>query len=405
MTIEQVFKNNSLIYRYIRGSHAYGLNVPESDIDESGVFVAPEQVLYSLKDRYCEQVSDEKNDLVFYEIGRWFELLLKTNPNAIESLFIPENCIIDDVHPIIKDIRDNRDMFLSKDIFDTLMGYSVAQIKKARGLNKKIVNPVEERKDILDFCYTFKDQGSYPIKNWLMEHDLNQKYVGLVNLPNMPNMYGLYYDFAAYFRFEYKDIDDPYWDSIRILRGLGFDGEQLDRMLYAIQERFEKIEFFHYKGIINPDAMDKSNDVRLSSIPKDEKPICFMSYNKNGYESHCRMYKEYQDWVKNRNPVRYESNLGHNYDSKNVMHCMRLTRMAKELAKGEGFNVKRTYDREYLLDIRNHKFEYEDIMEQLNKEVEEFNEAVKTCNLPEHVDSDQINKLLIDCRKKFYKMK
>ena len=126
-----------------------------------------------------------------------------------------------------------------------------------------------------------------------------------------------------------------------------------------------------------------------------------MTYNKNGYESHCRDYKEYKEWEEKRNPVRYEGNLGHNYDAKNVMHCMRLVRMAKELAQGNGFNVVRDWDRQYLLDIRNHKFEYEDVMEQLEKEKAEMEEAIATCTLPDHVDYDAVNALLITARTAF----
>jgi len=77
------------------------------------------------------------------------------------------------------------------------------------------------------------------------------------------------------------------------------------------------------RGVINAEA--DGNELRLSSIEdKDDRPVCFVSYNQNGYSSHCRKYAEYQDWVRNRNPIRYESNLDKNYDSKNMMHCFRL---------------------------------------------------------------------------------
>jgi hypothetical protein len=160
-------------------------------------------------------------------------------------------------------------------------------------------------------------------------------------------------------------------------------------------------EFFGYTGICSENG--DSNEVRLSSIPKGEKPICFMTYNKDGYTSHCKKYWEYQDWVKKRNPARYENNLGHNYDSKNMCHCMRLTRMGKELARGEGFNAERTWDREYLLSIRNHELSYEAIMEQAMKEREEMEAAAITSTLPDVVDVNKINKLLIEARTKFYK--
>ena len=402
MTIEELRNSGLIAYEYKRGSHMYRLNTETSDEDFGGVFFCPKKMLLGLRGRYEEQVSDSKSDVVFYEFGRWLELLLKSNPTVLEGLFAPEDCIVGEVHPAVRKILDNRELFLSKECFKTFYGYAVSQISKARGLNKKIVNPVTERKDILDFCYTFNEQGSLPIKKFFAENGLDQKYCGLVNIPNMSDgdssIYGVYYDFAAYFKFENIDwARDWYNGNSPYKKFFPSVSEQL-----SIQKRIEDKEFFHYGGIVHPDEIEKSNTVRLSSIPKGEKTICFMAYNKNGYMRHCRDYKDYKEWEKNRNPVRYESNLGHNYDAKNVMHCMRLVRMAKELAQGKGFNVVRTWDRDYLLDIRNHKFEYEDVMAQLEKEKFEMEEAIKSCTLPERVDFDKVNDLLYDVRLKYY---
>lgn len=392
-TIEYLRENGLIAYEYRRGSHMYHLNTPESDVDTGGVFICPSDMVLGLRDKYVEQVGDEKGDTVFYELGRWVELLLKSNPTALEGLFAPEDCIIGEVHPIVREILDNKWKFVSKECFKTFYGYATSQIEKARGLNKKIVNPVTDRKDILDFCYTFKGQGSQPIKEFLAEHHLDQKYCGLVNIPNMKDVYGVYYDWAAYYKFENDHISwDSNWET-----GFNIDYP-------SVMDRIENNEFFKYSGIVHPDEIEKSNTVRLSSIPKGETPICFMTYNKDGYVSHCRDYKNYKDWEKRRNPVRYESNLGHNYDAKNVMHCMRLIRMAKELAQGKGFNVVRTWDREYLLDIRNHKFEYEEVMEQLGREKAEMEEAIKTCTLPDTVNIDEVNHLLVKAREGAYDM-
>ena len=405
LTIDYLREHNLIAYEYIRGSHAYGLNTPQSDEDHGGVFICPPEMLLGLRDNYVEQVSDEKSDVVFYEFGRWIELLLKSNPSVLEGLFVPDDCIIGEIHPAVKNILDHKEMFLSKECFKTLHGYSVSQIAKARGLNKKIVNPMTERKDLLDFCYTFKNQGSQPIKEFLAEHHLDQKYCGLVNIPNMKDTYGVYYDFAAYFKFE----NIPHEKKVEILHSFQINPGETDPrfIMYDIlgediQKRIEDKEFFHYGGIVHPDEIEKSNSLRLSSIPKGEVPICYLTYNKDAYMCHCRDYKEYKEWEKKRNPVRYESNLNQNYDAKNIMHCMRLVRMAKELALGQGFNVRRTFDREYLLDIRNHKFEYDDIMQQLENEKLIMEEAIKSCTLPDTIDYDSVNKLLIMTRKMCY---
>ena len=418
-TIEYLRENGLIAYEYIRGSHAYGLNVATSDEDHGGVFIAPPEMIMGLRSQYVEQVADEKNDVVFYEFGRWIELILKANPTALESLFIPKDCIIGEVHPAVQYVIDHRDAFVSKECFNTFYGYAVSQIGKARGLNKKIVNPVEERKGVLDFCYVPYEQGTKKVENWLRDHGLKQKYCGLVALPNMHDAYGLYYDWGTHLICEYgADLKngtnlDEVWDKL-CKEGDAFeyvDGKDVQSFTDSLEDwaltsnystyrsQLDYIEPCGFTGIVKEDA--DSNEVRIQTVPKKQKPLIVMTYNKSGYESHCRDYHDYQEWKKNRNEVRYEGNLGHNYDAKNIMHCMRLIRMAKELAQGKGFNVRRTDDREYLLSIRNHKFEYEDIMAQVENEKREMEEAIKTCTLPEHIDIDEVNNLLIEARRKY----
>ena len=391
MTTQEVKDSGLLAYEFVRGSTLYNTNIEGiSDVDYGGVYIAPTETLLGLPENYEPQVSDEKHDTTYYELGRWIELLMKANPNALESLFAPRDKVVGDIHPAIQLIIDNRDLFITKECFNSLTGYAVSQIKKCRGLNKKCVQPVLERKEVLDFCYTFKGQGSQSMKEFLAEHRLGQKYCGLVNIPNMKDVYGVYYDFAAYLHFE--DLDDVTKRNIVFKSGL-VDVNDVDKIF----NRMDNKEFFGYSGIVHPDG--KSNEVRLSSIPKDEKPICFMTYNQNGYESHCRKYKEYQEWVQKRNPIRYESNLKSNYDCKNVMHCVRLLHMGKELAEGQGFNVVRSWDRDFLLDIRNHKYEYEYIMDYVEKLFDDMQEKIKSCSLPETVDRNKVNELLIQARK------
>ena len=70
----------------------------------------------------------------------------------------------------------------------------------------------------------------------------------------------------------------------------------------------------------------------------------------------------------------------------------------KELVEGKGFNVVRTWDRDFLLDIRNHKYEYEEIMTYVENLFEEVNSKIATCSLPDTVDKEKVNELLIKAR-------
>ena len=383
MNIQEV--ENKLAYKFVRGSTLYNTNIETSDVDYGGVFILPNESLLGLPDFYRDQVSDERHDTTYYEFNRWVELLMKANPNALESLFVPTDKVIGEIHPAVQLIIDNRDMFLTKECFKSLSGYAYAQIQKCRGLNKKCVQPVMEKKEVMDFCYTFKDQGSQPMKEFLAERGLDQKYCGLVNIPNMKDVYGVYYDFAAHHRFESRD--DVFSEYVASF-GNDFCGK--------IIKREDNKDFFGYAGIVHPEG--KSNEVRLSSIPKGEMPICFMTYNQNGYESHCRKYKEYQEWVQKRNPARYESNLKSNYDVKNVAHCVRLLHMGLELAHGDGFNVVRTWDREMLLNIRNHKYEYEEIIDYVERTFTHMKELAEKCDLPKTVDKQKVNELILQAR-------
>ena len=183
MNIQEV--ENKLAYKFVRGSTLYNTTVETSDVDYGGVFIAPNDILLGLPDFYQDQVSDEKQGTTYYEFNRWVELLIKANPNALESLFVPTDKVIGNIHPAVQLIIDNRDMFLTKECFKSLSGYAYAQIQKCRGLNKKCVQPIMERKEVMDFCYTFKEQGSQPVKEFLKENGLDQKYCGLVSIPNM----------------------------------------------------------------------------------------------------------------------------------------------------------------------------------------------------------------------------
>ena len=399
MTIKDIEKGGYIAYKYIAGSYSQNLYTEGvSDIDYHGVYFAPIETILGLGADYQEEVSDEKHDETYHEFGKWMTLLSKGNPNALESLFVPDNLVVGEVHPVIKEVLKNRDKFISKEVVKALSGYAFNQIKKARGLGKKIVNPVTERKDVLDFCYTFKNQGSQPIKEFLAEHHLDQRYCGLVSIPNMKDVFGVYYDFAAYFKFE-----NIHW-TIGLVSGESVYYKYIpdEKTKQAIQYRIDHGDFFHYAGIVHPEDNEKSNEVRLSSVPKGEVPICFMTYNKDAYTCHCREYKEYQEWVEKRNQKRYSKAVEAGYNQKNMCHCIRLLTMAKEISEGKGFNLWRTDDRDFLMGIKNGDYTYEYLIEYSENLLADVNENLPKSDLPDEVDKDFVNNLLVKCRKEYY---
>lgn len=396
MNIKDIEEKGLIAYKYLAGSYSQNLYIEGlSDIDYHGVYFTDFTKLIGLGNDYEEEISDERHDETYHEFGKWMTLLSKGNPNALESLFVPEEMVVGEIHPAIQEVLKNRDKFVSKQVVKALSQYAYGQIGKAKGLGKKIVNPIEKRLDILDFCYTFKDQGSQPIKEFLKEHKLDQRYCGLVNIPNMKDVYGVYYDFAAYWHFENVDDSKRYNDYVE-------DGmiEYLDYR--DCLERIKEKRFFKYSGIVYPEDIEKSNDVRLSSIPKGEVPICFMTYNKDAYAKHCRDYKEYQEWVEKRNPKRYSKAVEAGYNQKNMCHCIRLLTMAKEISEGKGFNLWRTDDRDFLMGIKNGDYTYEYLIEYAERLKEDVDKNLPNSTLPDEVDKDFVNDLTIYCRAKYY---
>ena len=399
LTFKDIEERGLLLYRYVRGSQAYGTNTTESDQDEGGIFIAPQEWVDGLGFDYAEEVSDDKHDTVWWELGKFMRLLCTSNPTVLEALFVPDDKVLYE-HPIMTEIKKDRDKFITKACFKPFGGYATSQIAKAQGQNKKIHWDIQEmtRKTPLDFCYTFKNQGSQNIQDWLAERGLDQKYCGLVNIPNMKDTYGVYYDFAAFYHFENIDINHP--------NVVGFFGQsEFD----SIKKRIENKEFYGYAGIVHPDG--KSNEVRFSSIPKGEEPICFLTYNQNGYESHCRKYKEYIEWKENRNKARYENNLEglekdkeKFYDSKNMMHCFRLLSMCIEVAEGKGILIDRTHiDRDFLMDVRNRKYTYDELMSKLLELKARMDAAIEASTIRENIDVEYVNGILLACRSYFRK--
>ena len=394
-TFDTIRQEGRMLYEYVRGSHLYGLNNEDSDVDTGGVFICSSRELLCAvpapvgTNVYQPQVSDSRHDHTWFEIGEFIRLALKSNPSVLEALFVPEKCIIGKVDPLMRWVLDERDRFLSKDVLTTMYGYAKEQIYKARGLNKKIVNPVKKRLSPFDFIYTFKGQGSTKLRDWLNDRGLYSDYCGLVNVPKMHDVYGVYYDFGRH-REEHPEClaDSRLIQVIATVYGYS---------LAVAKDYLLKVAPTGYKGIVAEDG--SSNEPRLSAVwDKQARPICHISYNQSGYSAHCREYKQYQEWVQNRNEKRYRSNLDKNYDSKNMMHCFRLLRVAREIATGQGVNLERTADREFLLAVRNHQFEYDELIEMVEREKSEMKEEIERSPLPDHVDAAWAGDLLLQLR-------
>ena len=79
MTIKELKNVHLLLFEAVSGSHAYGLQHKDSDVDLRGVFVMPKKQFYGL--HQIAQVSDDRNDEVYYELKKFIDMLVKNKPN------------------------------------------------------------------------------------------------------------------------------------------------------------------------------------------------------------------------------------------------------------------------------------------------------------------------------------
>ena len=393
--IEQKSPGARPLYLVVRGSHAYGTNIETSDTDYAGVFIQSQDDI--LGNTYKEQINDDNNDIVIYEVRRFLELLGSNNPTVLELLNTPEDCVIYK-DPIFDMVLENRDNFITKICAKSFGGYAKQQIQKAKGQNKKQNWEKDKvtRKDVLDFVYVLEGSKSIPWKKWNEDDEspdgklYNEKFCGVVNVPNAKDVYAVYFDYHANYCFNEK-IPKHSREESKAWR----------------KEKGHSMGF-GYKGLVKTGEgqnVAESNALRLSSIPKGETPICNIVYNKDGYSEHCKDFKSYEEWLENKNDARWVDvkSHGQKIDGKNMMHCKRLMEMAKEIGEGKGIIVRRPNAGE-LISIRKGEVDLQTLIDSVEEEIKEVDRIFEESNLPDEIDKTFINNLIINIRKNIYKL-
>ena len=379
--IEEKCPGAQPLFIAIRGSQAYGTQLPTSDIDYAGVYIQSQTDI--LGNRYKEQINDDKNDTVFYEIKRFLELVASNNPTILELMNTPEDCIIYK-HPLYDLILEKKNEFITKVCAKSFGGYGIQQIKKAKGQDKKQNWEKEKvtRKDLLDFVYVIQNEKSIPWREWNSTRGFEEKFIGITNVPNARDLYAAYFDYDAHLLFS-EDIPELFQADLRRKR-----------------KEEDKSMGFGYKGLVKTGEganSAESNQLRLSSIPKGEEPICVVTYNKDGYTQHCNDYKSYQTWLEQRNESRWVDvkSHGQKIDGKNMLHCKRLMEMAKEIAKGEGIIVRRPNAKD-LIAIRKGEVDLQTLIDSVEKEIIEVDKLFDNSELPDSIDIEFINNLIVN---------
>lgn len=174
-------------YLTYMGSVAYGVSSDTSDADVYGWAFAPKEITFpwlageipgfGRQVKRFEQWQEHHIldidalggkgrvwDFQVFNIVKYFQLVMEGNPNMIDSLFTPTNCVIH-MTQVGNLIRENRRLFLSKKCWHTFKSYSYAQIN---GLNRK---PVGKRKETVE-KYGYDLKFAYHIVRLLNEVEM-----------------------------------------------------------------------------------------------------------------------------------------------------------------------------------------------------------------------------------------
>ncbi len=336
-----------ILFTVLVGSHAYGTAVESSDKDYK--FIYHENTDQILGFGYRPQIELDK-DNTGYEIARYLELLRANNPTILEMLFSKPEFILNQ-HDCFQKVLDVKHKFLTRKCKDSFGGYAAMQIKKSRGLDKKLAWAKDrvEKRDPIDFCYIVVGDKTYKFTQFLHDEQLSEKQIGLVNLDHAPHC-------AAVF--------------------ISWEGK--------------------YKGVFG----ENSDFIVTSSVPKGERCEGTLVYNRDAYKIHCKDWQSYQTWLVERNTVRYVDTEKHGQmiDGKHVMHCRRLLDMAMEIPQGK-LEVFRP-NADYLLQIRRGEVVLEDILKQAEEDILKLDDLYAKSDLPSSVNEELMQDLLIDIRRK-----
>ena len=119
------------------GSHAYGTNTEDSDIDIRGVAHNSANNILLMRD--FEHFRADSIDTTIYSLNKILPMLLNCNPNTIEILgCLPRHYI--QLSEIGRELISLKDAFLSKRCINSFGGYAKSQLHEL----DKLVNPAPE---------------------------------------------------------------------------------------------------------------------------------------------------------------------------------------------------------------------------------------------------------------------
>lgn len=340
------------LYLTLHGSHAYGTNTPESDVDVRGIAVAPKDFYLGVGQGFEQATQLDPVDLTVFELRKFLKLASDTNPNALELLFTdPSDHLY--VHPLMRPIFEARDAFLSRRALYTFSGYSRSQMRRIQNHHRWLKNPMGAPPNRADFG--LGPETVIP-KNQLEAAQANIR----------------------------KKLDSWTWRAMEELTP--------DTRMEIQAEFVRRLSEITLWG--EDDIEEKKWFAATRACGYDTNFIEVLDKERR-YNAKLSDWKSYQKWLKSRNPDRAKLEAKFGYDTKHASHLIRLGLMCEELLTTGTLVVKRP-DADYLLRVRAGEYSYEYIMDYSDTLDVRLKELAESSPLPKRPDLKKINALCVD---------
>lgn len=359
---------------------------------------------------------NKKDDIFLYEIEKFINLAaIKNNPDILTILFTPKEKILY-INKLGKELIRNKEQFLSIKVKDTFENYAKEQLYRINTHHKyfKDYPLIYEVENIIKKALLNKDINYKWIENNFSIHIVN--YFKNIKINEEKNIKNLSFDeFINKYKTEklneieilkYKKpllIDFVYpkklngqkinWNEI-------YNNTKITKDLLINECVFRNISNTQYnlflpvenqkkgKGILNLDGSLKVNPAKeIGDF------LCQLTIDQLSYKKVNDKIQKLWDWKVHRNEKRSVLEEHFGYDTKHGLHLFRLLLKAKILLETGKYNpVLSKEELKEVLEIRDGKLTYEQLIEKVNKKEIEINN-VKSI-LPEKVDLKKIDILL-----------
>jgi predicted nucleotidyltransferase len=185
---------NNIVLLGLGGSHAYGMNKESSDIDIRGLALNSKKEILLSTD--FEEVVNTDTDTTVYSFNKMITLLTKLNPNTCEILGLEDWQYLY-LHPVGKELINNKKMFLSKICIHTFGGYANSQLRRLENKAARLVGQAQNEEYILrsinnaqyDFKHRYFPHNEGAIKLYTdtaVQEGYESEIFMDVNLPHYP---------------------------------------------------------------------------------------------------------------------------------------------------------------------------------------------------------------------------